>query len=69
MNIDICYIMIFSYNLHVFYALSNLNVLSPKLYGTVVTDYSILYLMLFIALCLGTISIRPHIRGSKTRVG
>ena len=37
MNIDICYIMIFSYNLHVFDALSNLNVLSPNLYGTVVS--------------------------------
>ena len=69
MNIDICYIMIFSYNLHVFDALSNLNVLSPKLYGTVVTDHSVLYLMLFIALCLGTISIGPHIGGSKTKVG
>ena len=69
MNIGIFYIMIFSYNLHLFDALSNLNVLSPKLYGTVVTDHSILYLMLFIALCLGTISVRPHIGGSKTKVG
>ena len=69
MNIGIFYIMIFSYNLHVFDALSNLNVLSPKLYGTVVTDHSIFYLMLFIALYLGTISIRPHIGGSKTGVG
>ena len=37
MNIGIFYIIIFSYNLHVFDALSNLNVLSPKLYGTVVS--------------------------------
>ena len=69
MNIGIFYFMIFSYNLHVFDTLSNLNVLLLKLYGTVDTDYSILYLMLFIALCSGTIYIRPHIGGSKTGVG